>query len=214
MIKKKSLPQSLPQSDKKISLKEIDGLLPKDSPPDKIPPPVPFIEENDFLQEPSEKLKKKTIFVDIDCTDYNQLGFRTQSRILAMQALYAIDNGNSNNSLRSLLRFSWASSLFPKSSPRCYAFASKLIKGTLRNLSVIDKQIQINLTDWTFDRLALVNKAILRISIFSLIWLKDITNAITIDEAVNLAKWFGDDNDYRFINGILHKIHEKTDKQI
>jgi N utilization substance protein B len=86
-------------------------------------------------------------------------------------------------------------------------FASLLVSGTINNITEIDKLITEHLTDnWSFDRINKVALAILRVSIYELKFQPDSVAKIVIDEAVNIAKQFGADDSYKFINAILDKL--------
>ena len=130
---------------------------------------------------------------------------RRKARILAFQALYAWDA--SKTTKQELLNFSW---IGEKSSARddeeLKAFASLLICGTLENIDAIDEAINAHLKNWVLERLKKVDLAILRVSVYSLLFQKDMPAQITMDEAIEIAKEYGSDESYRFINGILDSI--------
>lgn len=129
---------------------------------------------------------------------------RRKSRILAFQALYSWDA--SSESLDTLLQFSWVESI-DSMDPGALDFARFLISGTVENIELIDGKIKENLSqNWNFDRLNKVSLAILRISVFSILFQKDIPVTIVIDEAIDISKEFGQDDSFKFINAILDKI--------
>lgn len=82
-------------------------------------------------------------------------------------------------------------------------FIESRVKGTLDNLSDIDKEISKYLIDWTIERLPNVDRAILRMSVFEIMHMNDISYKIILNEAVELAKDYGTDESAKFINGIL-----------
>jgi N utilization substance protein B len=84
-------------------------------------------------------------------------------------------------------------------------FARKLLQGVLQNLDKIDTIIKEHLIDWDFDRLDKVDKQILRVGIYELLY-TDTPYQIVIDEAVKIAKNFSEDKAKSFINGILDKV--------
>jgi transcription antitermination protein NusB len=133
---------------------------------------------------------------------------RRKGRILAFQALYAWEASGSHVS--TLLDLGW---LEPEKKAALdeasRAFTNSLIAGTLENIESVDSMIKGNLRNWDFDRLSKVDLAILRVSAYSLLFQKDIPATITIDEAVELAKEFGTDDSYKFINGVLDGIMRK-----
>ena len=87
-----------------------------------------------------------------------------------------------------------------------------VIEGVQSNLSSIDEKIESHLKDWNFKRLSQVDISILRLSIFELFYRDDIPEKVSINEAVELAKVFGDDNSPKFINGILAEIIKDKSK--
>ena len=89
-------------------------------------------------------------------------------------------------------------------------FSSDLVKGTIDNLDRIDNIIGENATNWKIDRIALVDKNILRVAIYELLHRDDIPSAVTINEAVEIAKKFSTPRSGNFVNGILDKVKEKN----
>ncbi len=125
---------------------------------------------------------------------------RRRARILAFQALSAWDAGAS---VEDLLKFDWHSKTL---SSEDTIFPKLVLLGTIENISEIDKRIQDNLENWVVERLNIPDRAILRLSVYSLLYQKDIPPTIVIDEAINLAKEYGTDDSYKFINAVLDSI--------
>lgn len=147
---------------------------------------------------------------------------RHQNRIIAFQALYSWDVGRTD--LDSLYDFSWISSdekstddedTTKSDKKQGLEFARLLIAGTIENIDSIDEQIKSHLSPkWDFSRINKVSLAILRISVYSLLFQIDSTSrAIVIDEAVSIAKEFGPDDSYKFVNGLLDKIAKETENK-
>jgi len=90
-------------------------------------------------------------------------------------------------------------------------FATLLITGTMQYLKSIDDAIINQLENWDFKRLAKVDLAILRISVYCLLYQESIPSTVTIDEAIDIAKEFGSDDSYRFVNGVLDGIRKKRE---
>ena len=136
---------------------------------------------------------------------------RRKGRILAFQALYAWDA--SEASLEDLLEFNWLEkeklSLIDDESR---AFTSLLIAGTIENINSIDEIIRKHVENWRFERIKKVDLAILRMSIYGIIFQHDIPAQITIDEAIEIAKEYGSDDSYKFINGVLDSVWKKDAK--
>ena len=85
-------------------------------------------------------------------------------------------------------------------------FATSLLQGVKDHQSDIDCLIQKFAVDWSIKRMPVVDRNILRCAIYELLWEPDIPAAVTINEAIELAKRFADDEAQRFVNGILDHI--------
>ncbi|MBN2735998.1 MAG: transcription antitermination factor NusB [Spirochaetales bacterium] len=135
------------------------------------------------------------------------MGVRRKGRIIAFQQIYTIEFFDKSD--HEIYDFSWIDEKNQtKIKPESLDFARLLIGGTLENLEVIDNTIKNHLERWDFSRLAKVDLANLRIGIYELLFLKDIPAQVAIDEAINIAKEFGSDDSYRFINGILDSVYK------
>ncbi|MDR1910729.1 MAG: transcription antitermination factor NusB [Helicobacteraceae bacterium] len=126
---------------------------------------------------------------------------RHQARLIAAQALYALDMGNGSSDFNRL-------SYENKMAQKYKDFALALFEGSYANLTEIDDTIVSNISkDWSIDRLGKTEKAILRLACYELIF-TDTDAPIAIDEAIDLAKELADDNAPPFINGILEAIRK------
>ncbi|MCA1054778.1 transcription antitermination factor NusB [Rossellomorea aquimaris] len=88
------------------------------------------------------------------------------------------------------------------------AFLEGLVLGFMENKEKIDGIIRENLEKWSFDRLAKVDRNILRIGTFELLFGEDAPDKVVINEAVEIAKTFGDDQSSKFVNGVLSKVSQ------
>lgn len=88
-------------------------------------------------------------------------------------------------------------------------FLYNLVKGVARERSTIDEKISANLEKWSFNRIPSVEKTVLRIATYEINFLPDIPENVSINEAVELAKRYGDEKSGRFVNGVLSKIIKK-----
>jgi N utilization substance protein B len=129
------------------------------------------------------------------------MGIRRKARILAFQTIYSWDINN--DSIAELLKFSWKKEDINQDVAN---FARLLAAGTVENLAVIDELIKKNIRNWEFERLSKVDLAILRTSVFEMKYQKDVPAGVTINEAIEIAKSFGNDDSYKFINGVLDNI--------
>jgi N utilization substance protein B len=87
-------------------------------------------------------------------------------------------------------------------------FPRLLVSGTLQNIEAVDAAIQGQLEHWSFNRVMKVDLAILRMSVYALLFQPDIPATVTIDEAIDIGKEFGADDSYKFINGVLDGIRK------
>lgn len=92
------------------------------------------------------------------------------------------------------------------------SFASALVGGVSDNLKFIDEIISKYAKNWQIERMAKTDKNILRIATFELLFSKDIPLKVAINEAIDIAKRYGDDESGKFVNGILDKISKTEDK--
>ncbi len=136
------------------------------------------------------------------------MGSRRQGRILALQALFSWDFTRQH--VEELVRFQWIDDEKKiKIGEDVTFFAALLIKGTIENIEEIDNAIKRQIEHWDFKRLAKVDLAILRISVYALFYRNEIPKSVTIDEAVDIAKNYCSDDSYKFINGVLDGIQKK-----
>ena len=135
---------------------------------------------------------------------------RRKSRIIAFQGLYSWSIGGMNE--QDVLELSWAKKDEEEETSQAYeeglAFSRMLIAGTIENNEKIDELIKSHLTTWDFDRINKVTLAILRMSVYSLLFMKDTPASIIIDEAIDIAKNYGPDDSYKFVNAILDNINK------
>ena len=89
-------------------------------------------------------------------------------------------------------------------------FAQELLKGIDSNLDEIDDKITACATNWQLKRMAVIDRNILRIGVYELFFADKIPPKVSINEAVELAKKFGDLESSKFINGILDKLHKSA----
>jgi N utilization substance protein B len=137
------------------------------------------------------------------------MGGRRRGRIIAVQSLYRHDLSGAG--LDELFDFSWidgerAAALADET----LAFARLLIQGTLENLEAVDAAVRRHLEHWDFSRLQRVDLALLRVSVYCLLFQPGIPASVTIDEAVDIARVFGGADSWRFVNGVLDAVHRET----
>jgi transcription antitermination factor NusB len=89
------------------------------------------------------------------------------------------------------------------------SFSSRIVLGIRDHLEEIDNKITEYATNWQLKRMAVIDRNILRLGVFELKYTNDIPPKVAINEAVELAKKYGDLESSKFVNGILDKIHKK-----
>ncbi len=138
------------------------------------------------------------------------MGARRNGRIIAFQSLYRFEV--TGERLELLLDFSWfGADRLSKLEQEAKDFSTLLITGTMENLEEVDRAIKEQLEHWDFDRLARVDLAILRFSVYCLFYQPGIPYSVTIDEAIDIAKEFGTDDSYRFVNGVLDAVKKRVE---
>ena len=85
-------------------------------------------------------------------------------------------------------------------------FAEPLIRGTLQHREAIDEHIKKHVKNWDFNRIAAVDRNIMRLAIFEMLHREDIPPVVSINEAVDIAKKFSTHESGKFVNGILDKV--------
>lgn len=133
---------------------------------------------------------------------------RSDNRRAAMQFLYAWEYNRPevlNDAIRSFFEGEDKDRDF-------FRFSEFLIHGVIEHIDVIDVEVKNLAKNWTFERIARVDLAILRIAIFELRFCEDIPPVVSINEAIELGKSFSKDDSKRFINGILDRIKNSLDR--
>ncbi|MDR2403569.1 MAG: transcription antitermination factor NusB [Spirochaetaceae bacterium] len=143
---------------------------------------------------------------------------RRKGRILAFQALYSWEAAGTHPEKspapgksipEGLLDFSWLeaekrASLDGKTAD----FSRLLVVGTIENIGPVDEMIRRHLKNWDFSRLNRVDLAVLRMSVYTLMYQDDVPPSIVIDEAIGISKEFGTDDSFRFVNGVLDSVRK------
>lgn len=126
---------------------------------------------------------------------------RKRARQIALQLLFQMDFGNDDiyPALTSLLEEEQLAS-------RDEAYLKQVVEGVQNYRQELDNAIAYFAKGWSFERLARVDRNILRLSIFEIRYMHDIPRKVSVNEAVELAKEFGDNDSPKFINGILGSV--------
>jgi len=136
------------------------------------------------------------------------MGARRKARELALQMLFQHDlSGNQPDAILATFED------LQKSKPNTKEFATKIFRGTVDNLTKIDDMIQAQADNWRLSRMAVVDRNIIRMSVYEFLHEADTPKLVIIDEAIEIAKKFGTQKSSQFINGILDGILKRYNLQ-
>ena len=88
-------------------------------------------------------------------------------------------------------------------------FYEQLVRGTVQNQEAIDEVLTGKLEHWSLDRLPKIERTVLRIAVYELLFNEEVPHRVVLNEAIELCKTFGDEKSGRFVNGVLSKFEEK-----
>ena len=129
---------------------------------------------------------------------------RRRARELALQGLYAWEM--SGNPMEVVVE---EVSTGSKGDDEVARFASDLLKKTVESKDALDRHVNSVVKNWEYERLALVDRLILRMALCELLYFDEIPPKVTINEAIELAKAYSTSQSGRFVNGILDSLYKK-----
>jgi N utilization substance protein B len=137
---------------------------------------------------------------------------RHRAREAALQILYHWDVGKSDvdRAIETFFEFQWADAQPP--APALREFASSLASDTVRRLDEIDALIADSAENWRPERMAVIDRLIIRMAVCELVRDKDTPHAIVINEALELARTFSTEDAVKFVNGMLDGIRKKMER--
>ncbi len=133
---------------------------------------------------------------------------RRKAREHALQILFQLDIKKEKPSA-AVLRSFWVE-YQPDDEVR--VFAEEILKGTYKHIDEINKLIRKCAKNWSLDRMAAVDRNVLRIAVYEILHRKDIPSSVTINEAIEIAKKYGTEESGSFVNGILDSVARTTGK--
>jgi len=136
------------------------------------------------------------------------MGTRRKARELALQILFQMDVGEI--ALEEAIKNFWK---VGKVHPEIRDFTLKLSRGVMENIVQIDENIKKYTMNWTINRINNIDRNILRIAIYELIYCTDIPYKVAINEAIEIAKKYGTLESGKFINGVLDKVAKEKGKK-
>lgn len=131
---------------------------------------------------------------------------RHLARTIAMQSLFLWDfEGGDNSKLVGIVQ-----GVFKNFAPQFddKGFVNSLIDGVMENRDEIDAYITKYATEWPLDQITIVDRNILRIGVYELMFNPDIPAKVAINEAIEIAKTFGNESSGKFVNGVLGAIYK------
>lgn len=132
---------------------------------------------------------------------------RHLSRVIAMQALFEWDFKRRQEDLNQIVQSNleqFGSQLTDTS------FVYELVSGVSRNLTEIDALIAKTAPEWPLEQISAVDRNVLRLGIFELMFLKEVPPKVAINEAVELAKTYGGETSGKFVNGVLGTLYKQA----
>jgi N utilization substance protein B len=134
---------------------------------------------------------------------------RNKARRRAVEILYEADLRSVSPATVLADRIARVQQLTPQDSdPRIGEYAVELVEGVGRHQERIDSLIEAYSVGWPIDRMPAVDRNVLRMGIFELLWQEEVPDVVAIDEAVGLAQQLSTDESPQFVNGLLNRIME------
>jgi N utilization substance protein B len=138
------------------------------------------------------------------------MGTRRKARECALQMLFAADAAKTRDTV--LTRNYWAELGEQSLDEETRRFADKLSIGTLREIEVIDAKIRTRAEHWRIERMAIVDRNVLRLAVFEFLF-SDTPHTVVINEALEITRRFSTFEATQFINGILDAIKHDLEKE-
>jgi transcription antitermination protein NusB len=133
---------------------------------------------------------------------------RRKAREYALQLLFQLDIRKEKPSAALFKRF-WAEE---EPDGEIRTFAEETVKGTIKHLAAINTHILACAKNWSLDRMSAVDRNVLRLAVYEILYSMDIPPSVSMNEAIELAKKFGTDESAAFVNGILDCVARASGK--
>ncbi len=135
---------------------------------------------------------------------------RHLSRTVAMQTLYEWEFGGGQDNIENLIEKNlgqFAQGVEDKN------FTYELVRGVVKHLDEIDKIIGEVAPEWPVAQIGSVDRNVLRVGIYELVFAKEVPPKVVINEAVEVGKTFGGESSGKFVNGVLGTLFKKINKE-
>jgi N utilization substance protein B len=133
---------------------------------------------------------------------------RRKAREFALQILFQLDIRKEKPTATLLKRF-WTE-FEPDDEVR--AFTEEIVTGTYKHQKTINAKVLACAKNWTLERMAVIDRNVLRMAVYEILYRSDIPPSVTINEAIELAKKFGSDESGAFVNGVLDSVARMAGK--
>lgn len=130
------------------------------------------------------------------------MGARHSGREAALQMLFQLEVSAVSADLT--INLFWRS--FEEADPEGRSYADAIVRGVADHLPEIDKKIGSASQNWRLERMSRVDRNLLRLGTWELMYKPDVPRAVVLDEAVELAKSFGTEESSSFVNGVLDRV--------
>ena len=134
---------------------------------------------------------------------------RTKARECALKILYAIDI--TGDEPKKCIDTFWKN--HDALDSEVESFANSLVLGVSNNGDAIDKLVSSHTTNWQLKRMAVIDRNILRFATYELLYMEEIPPKVSINEAIDIAKRYGDKDSGKFVNGVLDSINKNEGKK-
>ncbi len=133
---------------------------------------------------------------------------RGQARLSAMRFMYEFEMNPAEDITAAMVdHFAYL-----KIKEGIAGYARKLIEGSIQHQKQIDAVLGDNLSNWSIDRLTVIDRNVLRLGVYELMYVGDVPYNVTINEMVEVAKQFGTADSAGFANGVLDSVRKKMEK--
>ena len=131
------------------------------------------------------------------------MGARSSGRESALQMLFAHEA--SGRTAQQVISLYWRET---PGDPDGREYADAVVHGVIGDLALVDETVRKASTNWRLERMARVDRNVLRLGAWELLKIRDVPRAVILDEAVELAKRFGSEESGAFVNGVLDRVAE------
>ncbi len=134
---------------------------------------------------------------------------RKKARDNAFKCIYELEF-DKNENLEKILKYCYDEN---ENKPDEIEYIEMVVRGVKENLAEIDEIILSKLKNWSIDRIAKIDLAVLRLAIYEIIYMSEIPEKVSANEAVELAKTYGNNDSRNFVNGVIAAVIENSKEE-